>query len=382
MPTKEILPLRPGYGTRGDKVILYANYFELLPNPNLVLYRYNVAVQPSAQGKKLSQIIRLLLELPEFVELRDDIVTDYKSTLICRKKIGPDTVESAIQYRAEGEDEPTAYALSYRIRVQETGILTVSQLTDHLTSSSATSIFSETKPLLQALNIFLGHYTKSSPTIATVGSSKAFDITQGSPKLDLGAGLTAIRGFFTSVRVATCRILVNVNVSNGVFYDAIPLDQLIQRWNNANRSSPQSKLASFLKKVRVRVTHLPDKKNKAGQIIPRIKTISGLATPNDGRGNDHPPRVGKFGAGSKEVEFFYDNSSAGPSNAPAGQATGNGGAKQQGKGKKGGASNSGPGQGGAQARYISVYEFFSRGTWFISTQSRFSNYLSSPSASD
>lgn len=373
---KEVFPVRPGYGTKGEKVVLFTNYVELLPDPNLVLYRYNVAVLPSVQGKKLGQIVRLLLELPEFVGLRDDIVTDFKSTLICCKKIGPDMVESAIQYRAEGEDEPTAYALSYRIRVEETGTLTVSQLTDYLTSSNAASIFAEKQPVLQALNIFLGHYAKLSPTIATVGSSKSFDISQRSPKLELGAGLTAIRGFFSSVRVATCRILVNVNVSNAVFYDAIPLDQLILKFSHAH-GPDAPKLASFLRRLRVKVTHLPAKKNKAGEIIPRIKTISGLATPKDGRSLDHPPRVGNFGAGPKDVAFFYDNSSGGPSNASADQAAGKGGGKQQGKGKKAGASNTGPGQDVAQAKYISVYDFFKTGTWFISVQSGSTDYMSS-----
>lgn len=335
----------------------------MIPSPDLLLYRYNVAVQPAATGKKLSQIIKLLLQLPEYGDFQDDIVTDFKSTLISRRRLGPDTAERVIPYRAEGEDEPRANGQTYRLRVEETGTLTVSALTDYLTSTSVNTAYADKLPVLQALNIFLGHYAKSSPALATVGSSKSFSLTQASPKCDLGAGLSALRGFFSSVRVATCRILVNVNVSHGAFYDAIPLDQLIQKYGSANQFN-LVKLQSFLKRVRVKVIHLAEKKKKTGESIPRVKTIFGLATKDDGHGLDHPPRVQKFGAGPKDVEFHLSDSPGAPSSSSVGQAAGTPGGKKKGKGKKGGASSHGPDQNLPQGgRYISVYEFFKTGIW-------------------
>ena len=369
-------PHRPGYGTRGQKIILWTNYFEMIPSPDLLLYRYNVAVQPAATGKKLNQIIKLLLQLPEYGDFQDDIVTDFKSTLVSRRRLSPDTAERAIPYRAEGEDEPRANAQTYRLRVEETGSLTVSALTNHLTSTNVSTAYADKLPVLQALNIFLGHYAKSSPAVTTVGSSKSFSLTQAYPKWDLGAGLSALRGFFSSVRVATCRILVNVNVSHGAFYDAIPLDQLIQKYGSANQFN-RAKLQSFLKRVRVRVIHLGEKKNKAGESIPRVKTIFGLATKDDGQSLEHPPHFPNlranpnqiFGAGPKDVEFFLNDSSGTPSSSSTSQATGTPGSKRKGKGKKGGASSHGPGQDAPRGgRYISVYEFFKSGICSITAQ--------------
>lgn len=351
----EGFPRRPGYGTRGQKVVLWANYFELIPAPDMVLYRYHVAVQPSAVGKKLSQIIRLLLESPELAEFREDIVTDSKSTIISRRRLTTAPMESAINYRAEGEDEPRANAPTYRLRVDETGTLTISQLTEFLTSTGGGSAYADKLPALQALNIFLSHYARSSPAVATIGSSKSFLLDQSAPKWDLGAGLTAIRGFFSSVRVATCRILVNVNVSHAAFYDAVRLDQLIQKYGSTHGQN-RFKLESFLKRVRVRVTHLADKKNKAGEAIPRVRTIFGLPNRNDGHGLDHPPRV--QGVGPKDVEFYLNDVSGTSSSAPVGQAASTPGSKKKGKGKKGGASSDAPVQSSSQGRYISVYDFF------------------------
>lgn len=203
--------------------------------------------------------------------------------------------------------------------------------------------------------------------MSAIGSIKSFSLSQASPKWDLGAGLYALRGFFSSVRVATCRILVNVNVSHAAFYDAIPLDQLVQKYGPANQFN-RIKLQSFLKRVRVKVIHLAEKKNKAGESIPRVKTIFGLANKDDGHSLDHPPWVQSFGAGSKDVEFFLDDSPGAPSSSSAGQAAGTSSGKKKckgAKGGKGGASSHGPGQNVSQGgRYISVYEFFRSGIYF------------------
>lgn len=203
------------------------------------------------------------------------------------------------------------------------------------------------------------HYAKSSPAVATIGSSKSFSITRATP-YDLGAGLSALRGFFSSIRVATCRILVNVNVSHGTFYDAIPLDQLIKRYQ-ANQDN-KLKLESFFKRVRVRVTHLAAKKNIAGESIPRVKTIYGLARKDDGHGLDSPPLVKEFGAGPKDVKFFLNDSTEAPSSSSTDQATGSSSSKYKGKGSEGGASSLGPGQNVSQGgNYISVYDHFKSG---------------------
>ena len=329
----------------------------MIPAPDLVLHRYHIAISPDATGKKLGQIIRLLLENPGFAEFRNDLVTDFKANLICRRNLGIDATEFLVQYRAENEDDPRPNATTYRIRLEPTGTLTVAQLTEYLTSTNLSANDGDKLPTIQALNILLGHFAKSTSNRATIGSSKSFSLGQNAAKRDLGAGLTALRGFFSSVRVATCRILVNVNVSHGAFYDPIPLDQLISKYGMANRMN-RVKLQSFLKRVRVRVIHLPEKKNKAGQVVPRIKTIFGLANTDDGHALAHRPRVQAFGAGPKDVEFFLDSApapSSGPSTVLAGAQVG--GKK---KGKKGGGDSRKSEPQSSEGRYISVFDFFAQ----------------------
>lgn len=166
-------PSWPGYGTQGSKATLWTNYFEITPSQNLVLYCYNVAVQPAATRKKLSQIIRLLLSLPEYAYFQDDIVTYFRSTLISQRELLNISSDAAIQYQAEGEDQPRAYAPSYQLRVQQTGTFTISELITYLNSTNVNTSNADKLSVLQALNTFLGHYSKSSSAVATIRGHKS-----------------------------------------------------------------------------------------------------------------------------------------------------------------------------------------------------------------
>jgi hypothetical protein len=75
-------PGRPGYGTQGKKITLYANYFELKPPEDLLLYRYSVAHLPNTEGtslagKKGRWVIKLLLR-QHFADSLANIITDYR----------------------------------------------------------------------------------------------------------------------------------------------------------------------------------------------------------------------------------------------------------------------------------------------------------------
>ena len=336
--------------------MLWANYFEFVPPPDLLLYRYSITEVKeqgekgkAAAGKKLKQVINLILEQPPFQARRNDIVTDFKTNVISRFQFTEADLRAlprSIQYRAEDEDEPRPSAPYYKYLIQATGTLTVSELTEFLTSTNPNAIFDK-QPISQALNIFLGHYAKASSQHTTIGANKSYSLNQSEVTSgNLGAGLTALRGFFSSIRVATTRILVNVNMSHAPFYNAVPLTQSMNDFSKAYGPN-KVKLQSFLQRVRVRTTHLKEKKSKAGVPIHRIKTISGLAKMGDGARSEHPPRIRRgFGAGPKDVEFWLNETAATPAE-PAAKPKG----KKQGKGTQASAAGSG-------GRYISVYNYF------------------------
>ncbi|KAJ0138283.1 Delta(24(24(1)))-sterol reductase [Fusarium oxysporum f. sp. albedinis] len=328
----EGFPSRPGYGTRGTKVELTANY-----------------ISPVAVGKKHFRVVQLLLQAPEFAAQQGDIATDFRSTLVSKTKFSQDEVLVEVPYRSEGEDEPAARATVYKVRVQYTKTLIIGELVNYLNSTSLSQSLVEKQELTQALNIFLNHYAKSAKNLVTIGSTKSFSLSSEAARGDIGSGLEIIRGFFSSVRVATCRILVNINVSHGAFYHAVPLPGLMKSYGLHSTVM----LERFLKLVRIRTTHLPEKRNKANEVIPRVKTIFGLARKDDGHGLAHPPHVRQHGAGAKDVEFWLDGE-ASSSSAP--KPVAKGGAKGKGKGK--GKAQAESSAASTSGRYITVFEFF------------------------
>ena len=353
---EHVFPRRPGYGMAGKPVILWANYVEMAVSPELKLHRYDISVSPSIVGRKLTQLIRLLLQAPELGEFRHDIVSDFRSTLLSRRRFVEDAPSITIRYREEGHDEPKKDAKEYDVQLLYTATLSVTELTEYLTSTDLRAHYDDKLPMIQALNIFLNHYSKSTGNLITINSSKTFSLDQSSATKDLGAGLTAIRGFFASVRAACCRVLVNVNVSNAAFYQEGRLDILILRFDAGLRS--KSRTEAFLKRLRVKTTHLPERRNKKGEVIHRARAILGLATTNDGQELDHPPRVREFGAGPRHVEFWLERLAQTGSSRTEKVSRG----KEEKKvyGATGLRDASAPSTSG---RYVSVYDFFWESKW-------------------
>lgn len=351
------MPLRPGYGKQGREVLLWANYFRMEADAKLLLYRYNIDILKSSAddkvpvGKKAKRIIQLLIT-EQFGAYQNQIATDYRSNIVSKSELPVDStghsVVYSVVYRAEGEDVPSPRAKTYRLRLKNIGTMRVSELVDYLTSTQASAMFGSKDEVIQALNIVLGQYPKTSDTIFSVGANKHWQMSPAASEISsLGAGLQAIRGFFVSVRAATSCLLVNVNVKHVACYDSGPLKQVINAFLRENGNN-YNKLESFLKKVRIHVTHIK-RKNKDGVVIPRVKTISGLAKLRDGSLLDHPPRVAEFAAGPRDVKFHEGKPEAQPEAGTSASAAG-----KKSSNKKAAKANP------KTDEYISVHDFFHR----------------------
>lgn len=165
---KPVMPARPGYGTDGTAFVVYANYVQLVPPRDLTLYVYDISqIRPEVKGKKCTQVIRLMVnEAPELVDYRNDVVTDFRSTLISRKKLKFQTEEDGagivtVTYKAEGEDDPTERAPQYKVKVQHTKTLTVGDLMDYLTSTNPAKLYDNKLEMIRefSLESLLSPYT-------------------------------------------------------------------------------------------------------------------------------------------------------------------------------------------------------------------------------
>ncbi|KAF7874945.1 hypothetical protein EAF04_002119 [Stromatinia cepivora] len=303
MSLNQRYPARPGYGTGGRKVQLFTNSFSLNTSPNFTLGRYMVDISPNmdAAKKKRTQLFRLVLELPEFANI--PIATDYASMLITPNKL-PFTDERifSIPWRNEGEDDPLPNAQVYHVRISSPTSFNISDFVQFLSKSSATDVPEKQKEeTIQAMNTLLGFYAKTDKRTVSIAGNRHFSTARKGNEHNftpLSMGLEAIRGFYQSVRPATGRLLLNVNVTHSVFLEPGPLAHVFQKLGHGHG------VVDKIKRKRVEVTHLPAKKSKNGATVPREKSIWDLARPGDGSTEEHPPQIARYGAGPKNVKFY------------------------------------------------------------------------------
>lgn len=288
---RSLLPIRPAYGTQGDKILLWANYFEMLPNKSKIFHRYDVSMTSergeAPTGKKLQRCVRILLQqLPHTIP----IASDYSKFLITAEKLPFEQRQFSIQYFSEGEGAPNNNSPRYRANVQRTGSFSFGDLIDYLNS---TDLFQD-KPaakdeIIQATNIIIGSGMKSNPQMITK-RNKYFP-TGGNLGM-LTTGLLAFRGFFMSVRAATGRVLLNVQVQHAVVWESQLMSVLLSKL--ASNRMDLSEVSRFISGVTVEVVHLNN----------RIKRVAGLALVGDGRGVQPSPKIKCSYANATQVQFW------------------------------------------------------------------------------
>ncbi|PWY68874.1 RNA interference and gene silencing protein [Aspergillus eucalypticola CBS 122712] len=295
-------PKRPGYGTLGHSINLYANYFQLNFQPDLQLHRYEVRVsrsEPDAvvivSRQVVTQVILQLLKT-ELVQFQESIASDGYQNLI----------SSRILPCYDGPYNVVYQHNCYQVTLLPAGILQFPQLYKMLRGDARNQGPPLTEAHIHALNIILGHQPKFSPHIRSAGTGTYLNLDS---RMSLGSGLHILRGLFIVAREAQGRLFVNAAPKIAICYDDCPLDKIILM--HMRQSGPDmNKVAALLRNLRVQLTHLGMRK-RAGKFAPRLKTVMGLAAPGDGYSLAYPPKVPCLGAGAKEVQFFRESRSQG-----------------------------------------------------------------------
>ena len=283
------IPRRPGYGTVGKKVLLRTNYFQVLPAANTELYQYSVQVNPEPNvARKRKRAFEMLFQVNPFLG-GPAVATDNRSTIITTQKLAfpGDTFQHSIVYYEAEETTPGPKAKSHAFKIDFVKTWTLQEMMSYLASTNGNAVFDDKEAVLQALNIIMARKPSLAQNVAAAKSgNKFFPLDQ--ELRNLGRGLIALRGYYTSVRTATLRLLVNVNSITGTFYQPGPLTDLMDSFTYNLRGPVQVQLHKFLKGLRVEVKHL---KSSTGP--PKIKTICGLALKPS------------LGATAKQVTFYW-----------------------------------------------------------------------------
>ncbi|KAK1719176.1 piwi domain-containing protein [Colletotrichum lupini] len=328
-----LMPRRPAYGTKGKKVILWANYFHLTVNPDAV-WRYNLEVRkgetkekestPKGKGKgkekaqpggggsssggggsdgppssiparKLKIILQAALEELKNLEPNAILATEFKSQLISLKKLKLAVNPIKVILRQENSDRSE----SYLVKIVGETAAPLKEMKEYLQtmidkSDPDEANFPRFAASVDALGVILGYTARKNDQVTAIGKGRFFPWGQGSTSHQLGQQdpLTAIRGYFQSVKLGTGSMLLNVNVTHGVFKMPVSIRDLCL-WSQVDvfQRSPADAtrnitrlraLSKFLARTRVEIKF----KDAKGQEITRKKTVLGLAYRGDLSSND------------------------------------------------------------------------------------------------
>ncbi|KAJ2922390.1 hypothetical protein H1R20_g14704, partial [Candolleomyces eurysporus] len=250
------LPVRPGFGTAGRAIKLRANFFPVQV-PKGPLHEYDVAITPKAKelAKRIKRRIFQLAEAtPEWTNkgLKGIVAHDHSAKLIAAKLL-PQPLTIEVLYYDENEEPPKKGGKYYTLEINYVQPLDTGNLLNYLAGQSQYRDY-DIMPIVSALNLVLGaHPNRSDGPGVMVGRNRWFFKAPGEQPTDLGAGLEAWKGFYSSVRPSHNQLMVNVNVCTTAFY--IP-GNLADAMTNFRNASFGARPAAFVKGVRVQTVHL------------------------------------------------------------------------------------------------------------------------------
>ncbi|KAM3416787.1 hypothetical protein BST61_g8379 [Cercospora zeina] len=309
------LPGRPGYGTKGKAIVLRTNYFKITTaweakQPEVTLYRYVVGLrEPTVSKPKLRRLFNEIFKHPAFSKVK--WATDYASMLVTTDKLDLDNMQKGQEWvkmvlpsengatpQASQGGEAPDFVKSARDRntfsfnIKYLDSFSPREMVQYLKSTSSGALYAGRAELLQLLNVIVAKAPNEMGNVRSVGGNKFYPYG-GHPGVefqDLGGGLEALRGYFSSVRPAISRLLVNINVTSGAFFKAQRLLDIFDARGNLEQQE------AFVRMLKVEAHYVKDGQQQA--FMKKTKTIVGFAKAVNN------VRVKRFG-NANEVKFSY-----------------------------------------------------------------------------
>lgn len=273
---------------------------------DLELFKYDVNIEPLSEGapelqnrRKRHQFFNMLFdEVPDFQRRRAAIATDYANTLVSRIRLFAENLPEKL-YRhvyhgeyeqARGINDPRhPNEQKYLVTVKPCGTVPISEIFRYIRSQPTdASEFTSRQDVIHALNIIVAGTPNKDTAVFQSGQNKFYlyprngNIQNAYQDPDLSGCLIAVRGYYSSIRTSTSRILLNVNAQCSPFYPEINMHTMMERFRAVRRDFYD--LEDFINRLRVRIEYT----NAAGKLIVNVMTVRGFSHPwvedRDGRG--------------------------------------------------------------------------------------------------
>ena len=176
--------------------------------------------------------------------------------------------EISLTYVDPDEGGPRNDPKRYTLIVKPHGTVPIAELLSYIKDPYAQSSFS-TERLRQTLQEIQGIVIREPSTnpenFSGSKSTKFFSYGKQSESVRLGIGIIALKGYHTSVRSSTSRLLANVNVCTSAFYEHGNLAEIMKVFISKEGSCVGPRLMKWVNKLRVQRTDMK-----------MVKTVGGL----------------------------------------------------------------------------------------------------------
>ena len=229
-----LFPPRPGYGKAGIQTIVRANFFQV-SLPKQSFFQYDVDFVPSEKkGDKRTRLFELMQQHPDFRVLVPDpntIAHDSSKTIISARKLAiPEKTKSEFIVRFYFADEgPGDNNKEYTVQITPVRELKSDDLQKYVDGKD---MGYDSLIIIRALNIILAKFpsstlsTNPNQKIVNFGQNRFFIVEREATR-ELGQGLVAYRGYYSSVRPSFGKVLCNINVCMAAFFKPMNLGQMI-----------------------------------------------------------------------------------------------------------------------------------------------------------
>ncbi|ORZ34800.1 Piwi domain-domain-containing protein [Catenaria anguillulae PL171] len=270
------VPRRPSWCTTGEPVTVKANSVTIqLTNPDLVIHNYEFRLEPSITGPRLRDAFELWRReyLPNAADPGTHVTFDGKRYMYASSALYAIQVGQAREWQAamaigggggragrggRGGGQQRLQRV-VKIKVKLLGVLPIKDAIDYMQgiASREHSIFSYTGAVD---NIF----RTAATSILTPSGRVLYDRRQ---KQVTENGLEVVPGYTQAIRAGSDNLLLIVDVTSCVFYEPMPLSDLIkQAFNHSAKHSlsyhEQQQLRRALKNLNVYPTYVESSKRK------------------------------------------------------------------------------------------------------------------------
>ena len=249
------------------------------------LFTYGIIIDDRLTfGRKRQHFMESALrQIPELRALGTGVATDYASLLVTSTKLNLNSSNHKTftlkYYDTELAEDPVTAPIGkpFKLQISPIGPLSFSDLvrfTDPDPDTSSHSDIADTWAV-RALNVVLASHPNKDSNVYRVGQNKFFRYPDQDAfsNYDLGGGLIAVRGYYSSVRFSTARTLLNLNSQCTPFYKTMNVREIVEEFQESFPGDWPA-LHHFLERLRVKMSYM---KGPDGTLLSRIRSIIGFS---------------------------------------------------------------------------------------------------------